>query len=107
MRFIHWFLPATLLLGGCAATTSVAPPVSPAMVGASHGATADTLNGGRRIFTTQCTACHSADPVGKHSVAEWRRIVGDMSHRAKLNAAQEQALLAYLIAARETPVVAR
>ena len=90
---------AALALGGCA-TVSVAPPVTPALLAASEGKPAATLALGREIFTGRCTACHSADPPGKHTVAEWHGIVGDMAHRAKLDASQEAALLAYLAAAR-------
>ena len=77
------------------------------MSAAAGGASIATLESGRRTFATQCTACHNANPVGKYSAAQWRKIVADMSLRAKLNAGQEQALLAYVIAARETPAVAR
>ena len=84
---------------GCASLESVAPPVTPAM----RGAPASTLEEGRGIFTRTCTACHAADAVSEHSVGEWREIVARMSHRAKLDAARESALLAYLTAAHSTP----
>lgn len=92
-------LAGALLPGGCAALVNVAPPVTPAMVAVSGGADAATLDRGRRIFTTQCAACHRADPVTKFSFPEWRRIVAEMKERTKLDAAQESALLAYLQAA--------
>ena len=66
-----------------------------------------TLEAGRHTFATQCTACHNAHPLGKYPAAEWRRIVAEMSPRAKLDAGQEQALLAYLLAAREVSTIAR
>lgn len=89
-----------LALGGCAALGPVAPPVTPALVAASRGASAETLNAGRRIFAGKCTACHTADPVGKYTPAEWRGIVSDMAHRTKLDPAQQSALVAYIEAAR-------
>ena len=92
-----------LTLNGCVQTQTVAPPVTSAMIGASHGATAATLEEGRRIFTGACTACHSASPVEKHAPEEWRSIVAQMAPRAKLDAARQSALLAYLAAARATP----
>ena len=92
---------ASLTLAGCA-VTSVAPPVTPALVAASAGKSAATLAAGREIFAGRCTTCHSADPPGKYSVAKWREIVGDMSHRAKLDASQEAALLAYITAAHDS-----
>ena len=94
-----------LALGGCVQTQTVAPPVTPAMIGASHGTAAATLEEGRRIFTGACTSCHSADPVEKHVPEEWRSIVAQMAPRAKLDATRQSALLAYLAAARATPRV--
>ena len=91
-----------LALGGCAALGPVAPPVTPALVAAAHGASAETLTTGRRIFAGKCTACHTADPVGKYTATEWRGIVSDMAARTKLDAAQQSALLAYIEAARGT-----
>lgn len=80
-------------------TLSVAPPVTPAMVHAAHGATAEELKEGRRIFAGACTACHNADPVGKYRVAEWRAIIDDdMGARARLDAKARAALLAYISA---------
>ena len=98
---------AALVLGGCASLESVAPPVTPALVAASRGASAATLGEGRRIFTGACTACHSADPVGRFSTGEWHRIVGEMADRSKLDAARQSALLAYIAAAKATPPPAR
>ncbi len=88
-----------LSLGGCA-TGNVAPPVTPAIVAASHGAAPTTLEHGRQIFTGRCTACHAAPPMDKHTPAQWRAIVADMSQRARLDGAQRSALLAYIEAAR-------
>ena len=90
-------------LGGCAQTQNIAPPVTAAMIGASHDTAAGTLEEGRRIFTGACTACHSASPVEKHAPGEWQSIVAQMAPRAKLDAARQSALLAYLAAARATP----
>jgi hypothetical protein len=88
--------------GGCTAmTSSVAPPVTSAMVQSAHGVSVETLQQGRRIFSGPCTTCHNADPVAKYSVAEWRAIVDDdMGARARLTAAERSALMAYINAAR-------
>lgn len=102
-RFQGYFVLAALALSGCASLETIAPPVTPALVGASRGAAAGTLEEGRRIFTGACTACHAADPVTKYSASEWRGIVADMSARTKLSSSREAALLAYLTAVRATP----
>lgn len=101
MRVSTVVAAASLFFAGCA-VVSVAPPVTPALVAASGGKSAAILAMGREIFAGRCTTCHSANPVGKFSVAKWREIVRDMSHRAKLDASQEAALLAYLSAAHDT-----
>ena len=89
------------LLGACAAS-SVAPPVTPALLAASRGASEATLNAGREVFAGACTSCHAADPVGKHSTAKWGGIVADMAPRAKLDASERAALLAYISAAHDS-----
>ena len=88
------------LLGGCASLGPVAPPVTPAMAAASRTPAA-TLNAGREIFSTRCTTCHNADPVRAYDADDWRRIVGRMAARSKLQPAERAALLAYVTAAQE------
>lgn len=97
-------LASLALLAGCANLATVAPPVTLAMVAVSGGAGEAALTAGRRIFTVQCTACHSADPVAKYPFSEWRQIVGKMGERSKLSAEEESALLAYLQAALKAPM---
>lgn len=91
---------AAVLLAGCASLGPVAPPVTPAMT-AANGTPAATLNAGREIFSTRCTTCHNADPVRAYDADDWRRIVGRMAARSKLQPAERAALLAYLTAAQE------
>ena len=79
---------------------TVAPPVTPAMVSAAHGTSAETLSEGRRIFTGACATCHAPDPLSKYSPSEWHDAVDDMAPRAKLNPARRAALLAYINAAK-------
>lgn len=92
---------SALALPGCA--TFVPPPVTPAMVSASRGASAATLEGGRALFAGRCTACHSADPLEKYPLSRWREIVADMAHRSKIDTAQESAILTYIAAAQAMP----
>lgn len=75
------------------------------MLGASRGATAGTLEAGRRILTTRCAACHRVYPVAAYPPGEWHGIVEDMAHRTKLDAAQKAAVLAYITAAHALPPV--
>ena len=94
-------LGTALVLGGCASSVLVvAPPVSPAMVTAAHGPSAESLNEGRRIFVGPCAACHAPDPIGKYSLSEWHTAIDEMAPRAKLSPDRRAALLAYVSAAK-------
>ena len=94
-----------IFVEGCASSENIAPAVTPAMVSASRGASAETLNEGRRIFAGPCTTCHAPDPVSKYSLTEWHAAVDEMAPRTKLNAERRAALLAYIAAAKATDVV--
>ena len=72
------------------------------MVSATHGASAESLNEGRRIFTGPCASCHAPDPMSKYSLSEWRATVEEMAPRAKLDVGRRTALLEYLTAAKAT-----
>lgn len=94
---------AALFLSSCATGTggaAVAPPVTPALVAASHGASQASLEEGRRIFFGPCASCHAPDPVSKYTLARWEAIVADMAPKAKLKPPRHDALLAYLRAAK-------
>src|SRR3954471_3154740 len=95
---------AALFLAGCAISggggAAVAPPVTPALVAASHGVPTGTLEQGRGVFLGACTSCHAPDPISKYSAARWEEIVGEMAPKAKLNPDRRAALLAYLRGAK-------
>ena len=86
---------------GCAVSGNTAPAVTSSMAGASR-VPLPTLEAGRRLFLTRCTACHTADPVAKYPLARWKEIVADMTGRAKLSVPDRAALLAYITAAPAT-----
>lgn len=88
-----------LLLGGCVSVDQLAPAVSPRMAEVG-GTSAATLESGRRLYTGRCAACHSIDPVTKHSPDRWRAIIDDMADEAELTASEKSAVLAYVLAAR-------
>jgi len=72
------YLVTVLLFTGCASTV---PPV-----------------------TQQMAAVYSP---AKYSAAQWPRIVADMMERAKLSTAEHDAVLAYVLAARQVPAAAQ
>jgi mono/diheme cytochrome c family protein len=88
-----------IVLGGCVSMEQLAPPVSSRMA-AEGGTSASTLESGRRLYTGRCAACHSIDPVSKHSPDRWRAIIDDMADKAELSASEKSAVLAYILAAR-------
>lgn len=91
------FFSGALLLGGCVSLETVAPPVTPVLAARTRG-DVSTLATGRSIYLVQCTSCHAPAPVPAHA-GKWPGIIRDMAPRSKLSPAQEQAVLAYVLAA--------
>lgn len=60
-----------------------------------------TLQQGRILYLTKCTACHRAEPIGKYSLADWREILPDMSEESKFNARDEKAVSLYVLSYRQ------
>jgi mono/diheme cytochrome c family protein len=71
--------------------------------GAKSGAGVADLDAGRRIYTTQCTACHQPQPIGRYGADEWPRILAVMTVRAKLDATGREQVRAYILAALDAP----
>jgi len=88
----------TALLAGCVSLETAVPPVA---TFAPHGGNAAMLEAGRRTYLESCTRCHSAQPVRDFSAARWPGIMADMGERSKLSAAQQRAVLAYVLAASQ------
>src|SRR3954464_5445501 len=82
-------LAGVLTLGACAQGSRTSAPET-----AGSGSTG--FVDGRTIFFSRCTRCHAADPLERHTVTEWRRIVEEMAGRTRLSAAERTALLAYI-----------
>jgi hypothetical protein len=61
---------------------------------------ATKLQHGRQLFVHRCIECHTLPPIWKYSNEDWPKIVNDMSHRASLKAADREAVIAYILAAR-------
>ncbi len=101
MKPSPFHLLVAAVLAGCA-MPNLAPPVSPAM-SARAGKPASTLEEGRRLYTGRCATCHTIDPVEKYSASRWREIIADMADEANLTPTEREAVLAYLLAAREAP----
>jgi mono/diheme cytochrome c family protein len=107
MNAQHALLFSLLLvsLAGCEAMQSGAPSINPQMTraAASNGDSVETIATGRRLLATRCTSCHSLEPIGKFTPAQWEANVHRMANRAGLSEQEAQKITAYLVAARESP----
>ena len=94
-----------LLLAGCVATETHAPPISTTAIRAAarRGIDPDSLAAGRQILLTRCSSCHALEPVSDYTAAEWERIVINMAPRSKLTAAETTALDNYLAVVSSGP----
>lgn len=100
------FAIIAFVLQGCMSTDEMAPPVHAEMVrvaerrGYEHAA----LNRGRAIYLTDCSKCHSIEPIDRYSERKWKELGPDMADESKLTKAELDDLMAYLLSARETMV---
>lgn len=85
-----------LQLVGCE-TANYAPIVTP-----PRRMEATKLERGRTLFVRRCIECHTLPAIWKYSREDWPKIVDDMSHRASLNPADREAVIAYILAARKS-----
>lgn len=65
-------------------------------------ATTEQLNEGYSIYTGACTNCHGQKNIFKRSEASWLHEIDDMSPKAKLTAAQKDALTKYILSMKAT-----
>ena len=94
---------AVALLPGACAPGYMAPPVSPQLVKLSRSP-ATELERGHAIHQAKCAKCHAfEDPAGYPVDELTEDIMPEMARKSKINAADEKAVLAYLLAARKLP----
>jgi mono/diheme cytochrome c family protein len=72
-----------------------------AKAGAKPHADLAVLREGRRLFVSRCIECHTLPPYWHYRARDWPEIVDSMAHRASLKKAERDAVVAYLLAARE------
>lgn len=65
-------------------------------------ATSEQLKQGYSIYTGACTNCHGQKNIFKRSEASWLHEIDDMSPKAKLTAAEKDALTKYILAMKAT-----
>jgi mono/diheme cytochrome c family protein len=65
-------------------------------------ATLEELTSGHQIYTGVCTNCHGAKSIYRIAESKWQGIIDDMSHQAKLEANQKDALTKYVFSIKAT-----
>ncbi len=77
----------------------IAPSATP-MMAQKSGVDEDTLQVGRAIYIAHCGRCHEHQLPDSVSTEDWHVVVPGMAWNASLNKQQEDAVRAYLIAAK-------
>ena len=103
---IHAFWPLTVvaafaLHAGCMTLEQMAPPVGVEFQRVAQRQHVDIamLELGRRVYLLDCARCHSVEPISRYSESHWREILPRMGKESKLDAQQQAAVNAYVIAA--------
>lgn len=92
-------LVAAAGLSGCVSLDTIAPPAE-GLSGAGDVRVAE----GRRLYLTDCTKCHAAEPVRRYTVQEWASILPEMAEESHFTPAQTAAVEAYIRAVLSTPI---
>lgn len=90
----------TLILAGCLTIEQMAPPVGPEFSRIERsGVPLAFLERGREVYLSDCTRCHSVEPIDRYSIDRWRAIIERMGPQSKLDDSRTAALQAYVLAA--------
>lgn len=101
-RLLAVALCLSATLAGCLTIEEMAPPVGPEWLSAATGgATCAVLEKGRQVYLTDCTRCHSVEPIDRYSRGHWRIIIERMGPQSKLDVSRTEALQAYILAAHK------
>lgn len=91
---------AVSLVIGCA-PSYMAPPVTPPMVSSSRAPVTE-LERGYTVHQIKCAKCHAFEDPADYGIDELKcEIMPEMARKSKLDAVDEKAVLAYLLAVRK------
>ena len=94
---------AVVLLPASCGPGYIAPPVTPQLVKISRTPLPE-LERGFAVHQAKCAKCHGFENPADYEADELtREIMPEMARKAKLDMADEKAVLAYLLAARKMP----
>lgn len=95
-------VPIAFSMAGCLTIEQMAPPVGPEFVTmGTNGVTRAVLERGRQVYLSDCTRCHSVEPINRYSADRWRAIIERMGPESKLDESRMTALEAYILAAHK------
>lgn len=94
-------LAALALPLGCMTLEQMAPPVGVEFQRVAQREHVDlsTLELGRQVYLLDCARCHSVEPISRYSESRWREILPRMGTESKLDAQEQAAVNAYIMAA--------
>ncbi len=90
-----------LMMAGCASGPEM-PPVPTATMAASSRTPMATLEKGHAVYLRHCGRCHEYEMPDEVSGPDWHIVVPGMAWNAGISAADETAVLRYVMAARST-----
>jgi hypothetical protein len=95
------FLVVVACLVACESINYV-PPATPQMAAAIKGRPVNValLQKGRTLLVHRCIECHTLPPLWHYKTEDWPEIVNSMAHRASLRPAEQNAVVAYILAVR-------
>ena len=83
------------------------PLVTPALVAQAQqrDSTASTagMEHARSLYVNRCGSCHALTDPQTYDEPQWRHWMKRMAPKARLDAEQSQAVLGYILAARDVP----
>jgi len=89
--------------GGCSPGLPVA---TPAQIETARqrwpDARGEQLSQGRQLYVYRCSSCHNLYLPTSHDEDEWRAALDEMAGRAHLTPAESEAILRYLVSARDS-----
>jgi cytochrome c5 len=107
-----WLLMAVAVMASACAGTQLPAPTDADALRASRdwpGTTLASLSEGRTAYLDHCSACHAPFAPSAKPADQWPKLVNEMAVRSKLDRAQADAVIRYLVTAaqRPYPVAAR
>jgi hypothetical protein len=101
MKKILVLLGVVACLVACESLNYV-PAVTPQMAAATKGRPVNValLQKGRTLLVHRCVECHTLPPLWHYKTEDWPQIVNSMAHRASLKPAEQDAIVAYILAVR-------